>query len=144
MSQSLLAVERFSGHDAQLTAGPSPLIKLSPQLMHIENLSLSSLARGARGVGVTELREALDGRSGASTTRLPNASASTLDHFSQGHHHQLSLQRTRSRPQTGGGRGITRAKENAGDVRELLAKIGLGKEGNNSLLKASFPKPDTK
>ena len=51
--------------------------------MHIDNVSLQSLARSTRGVGVTDLREAREGRSSMSNPALAKApSFSTLDHTS--------------------------------------------------------------
>ncbi|KAH7931244.1 hypothetical protein BV22DRAFT_1027474 [Leucogyrophana mollusca] len=119
----------------------SPLLKLSPALMAIENMSLQSLTRSVRGVGVTDLRDALEGRGGASNTALARPpSISTLDHTSSFDlSNRLDLTRTRSRPKK---RAVT---SGAGEVREVLNKLGIGKQNGNSLLKASFPalhKPD--
>ena len=58
-----LAMEQPSSYDALRGDGASPRLKLAPALMHIENMSLQSLARSTRGVGVTDLRDALEGRS---------------------------------------------------------------------------------
>ncbi|KAJ7590858.1 hypothetical protein C8J56DRAFT_934069 [Mycena floridula] len=114
--------------------GVSPLLKISPALMHIENISLQSLARSTRGVGVSDLREALEGRSSMSNPTLGRPSSiSTLDHTSSiaG---DSRMARTRSR---------TRSKKRSvpsgpGEVRDVLNKLGIGKQ-NGSLLKASFP-----
>ncbi|PFH52849.1 hypothetical protein AMATHDRAFT_138947 [Amanita thiersii Skay4041] len=112
--------------------GVSPLLKISPALMH-DNMSLHSLARSIRGVGVTELREALEGRSSMSNPALVNApSISTIDHTSS-IHTELCLSQTRSR---------SRAKHlpasGSGEVRDVLNRLGIGKQ-NANLLKASFP-----
>ncbi|THV08394.1 hypothetical protein K435DRAFT_740455 [Dendrothele bispora CBS 962.96] len=130
------SVERPSMYDATLRGdGVSPLLKISPGLMNIENLSLQSLARSNRGVGVTELREALEGRSSMSQTALNKAaSISTLDHVSSilGSDNRLTPTRSRNR-------GKKRAvPSGSGEVRDVLNKLGLGKQ-NGSLLKASFP-----
>jgi len=123
-------------YDATLRGdGVSPLLKISPGFMHIENISLQSLARSNRGVGVTELREALEGRSSMSQTALNKAaSISTLDHVSSilGSDNRLTPTRSRTR-------GKKRAvPSGSGEVRDVLNKLGLGKQ-NGSLLKSSFP-----
>lgn len=130
------AVERPSAYDATLRGdGVSPLLKISPGLMHIENISLQSLTRSTRGVGVTDLREALEGRSSMSNPNLTRpGSISTLDHGSSVMGGDSRLAQSRSR---------TRAKKRAvpagpGEVRDVLNRLGLGKQ-NGSLLKASFP-----
>ena len=78
---------QVSDSDLRSTDGLSPLVRVSPALMHIENLSRASLARSTRGVGVTDLREALEGRSSMSNPNLVNtaASLSTLDQTSIAH-----------------------------------------------------------
>lgn len=106
--------------------------------MHIENMSLASLARSSRGVGVTDLREALDGKGNMSNLTLGKApSISTLEHpsvtgtdFSS----RLSpLAPVRSKPRK------PPSSSNPGEVREALSKLGVGKQNGTSLLKASFP-----
>ncbi|KAK0490852.1 hypothetical protein IW261DRAFT_1547151 [Armillaria novae-zelandiae] len=97
--------------------GISPLLKISPGFMHIENMSLQSLARSTRGVGVTELREAL-GRS--------------KQHVKSSVSFGGRLTKTRSRTKK---RAIT---SSTGEVRDVLNRLGIGKQ-NGSLLKASFP-----
>src|SRR6202044_284023 len=78
-----IAVERPSNFESLRGDGISPLLKLSPAMMHIDNVSLHSLARSTQGVGVTDLREALEGRSSMSNPALAKApSVSTLDHTS--------------------------------------------------------------
>ncbi|KAI6130397.1 hypothetical protein EDD16DRAFT_1882443 [Pisolithus croceorrhizus] len=108
-------------HNRPLGDGVPPLLKLSPALMAIENLSLQSLTRSVRGVGVMDLREALEGRAGASNPTLARQpSTSTLNHTSPD---QRSAQFT-----TG-----------SGEVRDVLNRLGIRKYSGNSLLKASFP-----
>ncbi|KAL0067573.1 plasma membrane localization protein [Marasmius tenuissimus] len=127
------SVENPSSFEATLRGdGVSPLIKLSPSFMQIDNQSLASLARSTRGVGVTDLREALEGRSSMSNPNLGRPSSiSTLDHTSVlgG---DLKLSKTRSR------RNKRAAPAGSGEVRDVLNKLGLGKQGG-SLLKTSFP-----
>lgn len=116
--------------------GISPLLKISPALMHIENVSLQSLARSTRGLGVTDLREALEGRSSMSNPALTRPpSISTLDHASSmtGGDAFLRLTQTRSR---------TRSKKRgppsgSSEVRDVLTRLGIGKH-NGNLLKASL------
>lgn len=116
--------------------GLTPLIKVAPSLMHIENMSLQSLARSTtRAVGVTDLREALEGRNSPSNPNQANrpASISTLDHTSAhtaADHNKLTP--TRSRPQ--------RPKvANPGEVRDVLNKLGVGRQNGSPQLKSSFP-----
>ncbi|KAF8639813.1 hypothetical protein AX17_001071 [Amanita inopinata Kibby_2008] len=115
--------------------GLSPLLKISPSLMH-DNISLHSLARSARGVGVTELREALEGRGSMSNPALANApSISTLDHASSVMNGDLglSLSQTRSKSRT-----KRPPLSGSGEVRDVLNRLGISKQ-NANLLKASFP-----
>ncbi|KIL68102.1 hypothetical protein M378DRAFT_185152 [Amanita muscaria Koide BX008] len=110
--------------------GLSPLLKITPALMQ-DNMSLHSLARSARAVGVTDLREALEGRSSMSNPALAcAASFSTLEHTSShnGDRGQGGpMSRTKQHPSVG-----TR------EVRDVLNRLGIGKQ-NANLLKASFP-----
>ncbi|KAI1795120.1 hypothetical protein LXA43DRAFT_65163 [Ganoderma leucocontextum] len=117
----------------------SPLVKVAPALMHAENISMQSLARSTRAVGVTDLREALEGRSSMSNPNLAGRvpSISTLDHsssvFPEGGFQKLAP--TRSRPQQ-------RAKPRPGEVKDVLNKLGIGKPPNlngSAILKSSFP-----
>ncbi|PPQ83283.1 hypothetical protein CVT25_004022 [Psilocybe cyanescens] len=135
-----LALRDFESSSAYETTfrgdGISPLLKISPALMHIENISLQSLARSTRGLGVTDLREALEGRSSMSNPALARPpSVSTLDHASSsfmGGEMHLRLTQTRSR---------SRAKKRPtpnGEVRDVLTRLGISKQ-NSNLLKATFP-----
>lgn len=130
-------VERLSGFEATVRGdGVSPLLRISPALMHMNNMSLQSLARSARGLGVTDLREALEGRSSMSNPALARPpSISTLDHASSLVSGENGLRLTQSRSRT---RPKKRAAPSAaGDVRDVLSKLGIGKQ-NANLLKASF------
>ncbi|EGN93012.1 hypothetical protein SERLA73DRAFT_98316 [Serpula lacrymans var. lacrymans S7.3] len=129
------SVEPQTNNRAHLGEGISPLLRISPAFMAIDNLSLQSLTRSVRGVGVTDLREALEGRGNASNPALVRPpSVSTLDHtsFDLGAN-RLALTRSKSR---GKRRAVTAG---AGDVRDVLNKLGIGKQNGASLLKASFP-----
>lgn len=132
----MLALERPNTH-RPLTENGSPLLKLSPALMAIENLSLQSLTRSVRGVGVTDLREALEGRAGASNPTLARApSVSTLDHTMSFDLHVPRLAPTKPKPRFKK-RAVTTG---SGEVRDVLNKLGIGKpNGTSNLLKASFP-----
>lgn len=126
-------MESNVGYDALRRDGLTPLIKVAPSLMHIENMSLQSLTRSPRPVGVTDLREALEGRSSASNPNLDNkpASISTLDHTSAHTAGDYKLTPTKSRPQ--------RAKvADPGEVRNVLNKLGIGKQNGSPHLKSSF------
>ncbi|KAF8517830.1 hypothetical protein JB92DRAFT_2904721 [Gautieria morchelliformis] len=131
------SVERQSTHDILRGDGVSPFLKISPALMHIENLSLQSLARTQHGVGVHDLREALEGRGSVSNLALNSArpsSVRTLDHPTTSSIHSKDrpeLTRWRSQSRT--------VKGSPNDVRDVLNKLGVGKNNGSSLLKASFP-----
>jgi hypothetical protein len=137
IAPTLLAMEPQSNYDPLRHDGVSPHLRLAPSLMHIENLSLQSLSRPTRGVGVTDLREALEGRGSLSNPALANRapSLSTLDHASTHVDTAMSkLRPVRSRPEK------SRAAGGSGEVRDMLSKLHIGKSGNNSnLLRASFP-----
>ncbi|KAI0736189.1 hypothetical protein C8Q72DRAFT_769172 [Fomitopsis betulina] len=114
----------------------SPLIRVAPALMHIENMSLQSLARSTRGVGVSELRDALEGRSSISNPNLSNRapSISTLDHTSSVAHPDSHLKLTPTKS-----RGQQRNRPTGpGEVRDVLNKLGIGKQNGASQLKSSF------
>ena len=130
------ALETKTSYDTIRPDGLSPLVKVGPALMHIDNMSLQSLARSTRGVGVTDLREALQGRNSASNPNLVNKapSVSTFDHTSsvmpQDAFHNLVP--TKSRQQ--------RSKlAGPGEVRDVLNKLGIGRQNGSPMLKPSFP-----
>ncbi|KAF8272538.1 hypothetical protein EI94DRAFT_1796139 [Lactarius quietus] len=132
------SMEPQSNYDPLRRDGISPHLRLAPALMHIENLSLQSLARSTRGVGVTDLREALEGRSSMSNPALVNkaSSLSTLEHTSvQADGSTSKSKPTRSRSQK------SKAVGGPSDVREMLSKLHIRKSsnGNSNLLRASFP-----
>ncbi|KAH9918217.1 uncharacterized protein BXZ73DRAFT_92274 [Epithele typhae] len=136
-NESTETKQRF---DSLAGDGLSPLIK---------NLSMQSLARTGRpGVGVTDLREALEGRpslsmsnpnlaaAAAASARVP--SISTLDHTSSVFPDNATgfsrLTQTRSR-----GQAQTRARPRPGEVKDVLNKLGIGKQNGSAVLKSSFP-----
>ncbi|SRR6266404_1710644 len=130
-------MEPQSSYDPLRRDGISPHLRLAPALMHIENISLQSLARSTRGVGVTDLRDALEGRSSMSNPALVNKapSLSTLDHTSthaDGSVNKVKPMRSRSQK--------SKAVGGPSEVREMLSKLHIGKSSNGSnLLRASFP-----
>ncbi|KAI0921764.1 hypothetical protein AcV5_000732 [Taiwanofungus camphoratus] len=130
------SMETNTSYDSLRRDGLSPLVKVAPTLMHIENLSLQSLARSAKGVGVTELRDALEGRSSTSNPNLTNKapSISTLDHTSSMMPRDVftKLTPTRSRPRQSKLAG-------PGEVRDVLNKLGIGKQSGSPHLKSSYP-----
>lgn len=135
LKHSAIAIEAQSP-GVELSNGDalSPLVKVSPAFMHIENLSRASLARSARGVGVTDLREALEGRSSLSNPNLRDTapSISTLEHTSATHGDGLKLTPVRSRPQQ-------RSRlAGPGEVKDVLNKLGIGKTNASGMLKPSF------
>ena len=133
------AMEPQSSFDPLRRDGISPHLRLAPALMHIENLSLQSLARSTRGVGVTDLRDALEGRSSMSNSALTNhaPSVSTLDQVSI--REDTAMNKLRA---TGAGSRPEKLKASGGpgEVRDMLNKLHIGKSSNGSnLLRAPFP-----
>ncbi|KAF7332022.1 Cellular morphogenesis-related protein [Mycena kentingensis (nom. inval.)] len=129
------SVERSHTFESTIRGdGVSPLLKISPALMHIDNVSLQSLTRTTRGIGVTDLREALEGRSSMSNPALVKPpSVSTLDHVPSiggvDGSKFVSRSRTRSRRRP--------TPTAAGEVLNRLGITGNGK-GNGSILKSTF------
>jgi hypothetical protein len=95
--------------------------RLAPALMHIENLSLASLNAGKRGVGVTDLREALSGRNSMSNAALSGRAPSvvTADHVSS-ILPDLALRPVKSRGDK------KRMVSGPSEVRDVLSKLGIG------------------
>lgn len=126
-------MEPQSSYDPLRRDGISPHLRLAPALMHIENLSLQSLARSTRGVGVTDLRDALEGRSSMSNSALTNnaPSVSTLD--------QVSIREDTKLRRAGSRREKIKAAGGSSEVRDMLNKLQIGKSSNNNLLRAPFP-----
>ncbi|KAI0284326.1 hypothetical protein BGY98DRAFT_948966 [Russula aff. rugulosa BPL654] len=133
------SMEPQSSFDPLRRDGISPHLRLAPALMHIENLSLQSLARSTRGVGVTDLRDALEGRSSMSNPALTNnaPSVSTLDQVSI--REDIAMSKFRS---SGAGSRPEKLKAAGGpsEAREMLNKLQIGRSSNgNNLLRAPFP-----
>lgn len=133
------AVPRPHGHDIPRGDGVNPVLKISPALMHIENLSLQSLTRSTRGVGVNDLRDALEGRSGMSSSALVQTapSVSSYDYAA------YSIRSSEVR-QTDSGRSSRAArvkqpfnKDSPNEVRDVLNRLGIGPKRANSPLKPS-------
>ena len=104
----------------------SPLLKISPALMQIENLSMQSLS--TRALGVSDLREALQGKNSMSNPALARPpSVSTYDCRSS-MTGGVSPMRPRSRA-----RSVKKGKTENGDVKDVLGKIGIGKQDANLL-----------
>jgi protein EFR3 len=138
-TSSSTAMEPQSSFDPLRRDGISPNLRLAPALMHIENLSLQSLARSTRGVGVTDLRDALEGRRSLSNSALANhaPSVSTLDQVSIREDTAMNKLRPAgvgSRPEK------LKAAGGHSEVRDMLNKLQIGKSSNgNNLLRAPFP-----
>jgi hypothetical protein len=139
LTSSSTAMEPQSSFDPLRRDGISPHLRLAPALMHIENLSLQSLARSTRGVGVTDLRDALEGRSSMSNPALTNnaPSVSTLDQVSI----REDIAMAKFRPSGAGSRPEKlKAAGGPSEVRDMLNKLQIGKSSNgNNLLRAPFP-----
>jgi protein EFR3 len=108
--------------------------------MHIENLSLASLNQGKRGVGVTDLREALSGRASMSNAALSARAPSVMtgDRVSS-ILPEIALRPVKSR---------TDKKRLAGgptEVRDVLSRLGIGSRpsatGSSLLRNASLSTP---
>jgi len=133
----VLAVEGPTIQEGFKSNGISPFLKLSPALMHIENLSLQSLVRTQYGVGVNDLREALEGRASVTNLALSTrpSSVRTLDNPSASTSKEpLGLTRSNTH--------ITISKNSStNDVRDVLKSLGAGKgkRKSSSRLKPSFP-----
>lgn len=147
LNLSPTAVEQVASQD--ILRGDASFLKLSPALMHIENLSLASIAHSGPSVGASDLRQALSGRGAISNPALASRiSISTYDRASSlayGRHsslHPLSALQ-------GGTTGVqhpavSRIKSRKGkgqpnEVRDVLNKLGIGKQSGASLLRAPFP-----
>jgi hypothetical protein len=124
----MTAVEHASSQD--ILRGETPFLKISPALMHIDNMSLASLTRSTHGgVGVSDLREAL-GRGSISNPALATASlSSTVERGSSiarrldksAHHPEpLAISRIKSK----------RGKAPPSEVRDVLNKLGIGKQSD--------------
>ena len=120
--------------------GLSPVLKIAPALLQHSNISLQSLARSTRGVGVSDLRDVLQGRGGASSVALSQRPAS-LSSFGDATHSAASGDSAVNvpglfRPKSRTNRGLS--NENTRDVRDVLDKLGIGAKTGANLLKASF------
>ncbi|KAG9015883.1 plasma membrane localization protein [Tulasnella sp. 427] len=119
------------------TDGASHFLKLSPALMHIDNQSLASLARTARGVGVDDLRDALEGRASMSNTNL----ASSAQSFS------TNKSNKRYDPNLGKVALVAAAKQrkvtksSPQEVADVLNKLGIGKQTPSRLLHTPLQVP---
>jgi hypothetical protein len=146
LSLSPAAIEQVVSQD--VLRGDASFLKLSPALMHIENLSLASIAHSGPAIGVSDLREALSGRGAISNPALASrASISTYERASSLAHgrgpnlHPLSALNGGTSVQHP---AVSRIKSRKGkgqpnEVRDVLNKLGIGKQSGNSLLRAPFP-----
>lgn len=112
----------------------NPIPRIAPALMHIENLSLASLNQVKRGVGVTDLREALSGRNSMSNAALSGRAPSVMtgDRASS-IIPELALRPVKSRTDK------KRLVSGSSEVRDVLSKLGIGSRpstNGNSLLRA--------
>lgn len=107
--------------------------------MHIENLSLASLHQAKRGVGVTDLREALSGRASMSNAALSGRAPSIMTGDMSSILPEIALRPIKSR---------TDKKRLAGgttEVRDVLSKLGIGSRpsatGSSLLRNATLSTP---
>ena len=126
------------------------LLRVTPTLMNIDNLSLQSLGKFNRGVGVTELRDALEGRSSMSNPALVTPRPSSVNTFERpvpenrsSIHHSLSVRSAGPRRVAS---ATTRQKKRIPgaprDVRDALDRLGIGSpKMNGSTLKTLSRSP---
>ena len=121
-----------------LTAGEAGIRDCDPR--DVATLRQREQEAACHAVGVTDLREALEGRSSMSNPNLVAGrvpSISTLDHTSSVFPEGFGkLTPTRSRPQQ-------RVKPRPGEVKDVLNKLGIGKQNagkanGGAILKSSF------
>lgn len=122
--------------------------------MNIDNLSLQSLGKFSRGVGVSELRDALEGRSSVSNPALVTPRPKSANAFGRrtpenggSVHHSLSVRSAGSRRAVS---ATTRRKKVPAvpkDVKDTLDRLGIGSPKLNgsrlkTLSKLSSTKPE--
>jgi len=110
--------------------------------MHIDNKSLASIARTTRGVGVGDLREALEGRGSMSNTALASTAQSLhtdMDHQRSGFDSNLKALALARTPTGGTAKVRKSSKTKPGEVRDVLNKLGIGKQNGSSMLHAPLP-----
>lgn len=139
-------MESFPTHDnGSRVEGSMPFLKLAPALMHIDNKSLQSLARSTRNVGVGDLREALEGRSSANRSTVGLGYPGSPSMSSIGHH---SAAVDHSNGEGGGFnqlqarlRAASAIKEANGEVKDILNKLGIGRQSTTRRTKGAFKSP---
>lgn len=129
------------------------LLRVTPTLMNIDNLSLQSLGKFNRGVGVSDLRDALEGRSSMSNPALVAPRPSSVNTFDRttsvnlgSTHNTLSVRSGMPRRAVS---TTTRSKKRVPgaprEVKDALDKLGIGSpKMNGSSLKASLKSPSNK
>lgn len=129
----MAAVEKSPTHESPHRENPGHFLRISPALMRIDNQSLASLSRPGRGVGVGELREALEGRGNRSSPGLGTytPSISSIGHTSAPGREVTSPTHGGNLHPHGNG-GNTQAKKSLkggtpADVKDVLNKLGIGK-----------------
>lgn len=109
--------------------------------MSNDNKSLASLARTARGVGVDDLRDALEGRGSTSNTNLASGaySLSTEGHGDYRPMHggkEVSLARVAVASAHNKSRKVSMNRP--GDVADVLNKLGIGQQKTDTMLHTPF------
>ena len=133
-------MNRAGNGDVPRPESINPVLKISPALMHISNMSLQSLTRSARAVGVNDLREALEGRRSLSNLALSQARAPSVSSFgaatySAGSGEESNISRI-FRPERPKRRLLD--GESPREVRDMLDKLGIGAKNGANLLKTSL------
>lgn len=138
----MTAIESVSDHDQySRSEGTAHLLKISPGLMSNDNKSLASIARTARGVGVEDLREALEGRGSMSNLHLPSGAYS----ISNDGDHRTSINGTardvplaRLAAASAHHRNKKAPLNRPGDVADVLNKLGIGQQKPDKMLHTPF------
>jgi len=122
-------------------------LRVTPTLMNIDNLSLQSLGKFNRGVGVTDLRDALEGRSSMSNPALVTPRPSSVNTFDRSTsmnrgsvHNALSVRSAGTRRVVSAtAKQKMKVPGAPGEVKDALDRLGIGSpKMNGSTLKTSL------
>ena len=128
------------------------LLRVTPTLMNIDNLSLQSLGKFNRGVGVTDLRDALEGRSSMSNPALVAPRPPSVKTFDRSTsvgrgsiHHTLSVRSSGPRRVVSATTKVKKVPGAPKEVKDALDRLGIGSpKSSGSSLKTSFKSPSSK
>lgn len=113
--------------------------------MHIDNQSLASLARTARGVGVEDLREALEGRGSMSNPNLiSGAHSMSTDADRKSHRANRDMELSKIALAAAHKQRKASRTNSPNDVADALNKLGIGKQTSSKLLRTPLQQPNGK